>query len=210
MTLRDYVVVLKRGWMAVVICALVGALIGWGLAAMQPRQYSASSGLYVSIADDGDPSSVYQMGEYMRSQMVTYSEFAHMPVVLDPAVNEIDADVTSEELADMISVEIPSESYVMEITATASDPNITAQASQAVANNLSRTVEDLAPQFDNRPIVTLQPIREAATPKEPVQVPRGLWAGAGLLVGVVLGLLLAFALSALRQNPAPRRDRSQH
>ncbi|MDO4255052.1 MAG: Wzz/FepE/Etk N-terminal domain-containing protein [Kocuria sp.] len=200
MTLRDYIVILRQGWIAIIVCSVLGAMTGWGLAAMQPREYTATSELYVSIADDGELSSIFQMGEYMRSQMVTYSELADTPVVLDSAREKMDQPVSNEELSQMVSVTIPSESYVIEVNANASDPKLSADAAQAVADSLSEAVADLAPEYDNRSVVTLRSIRQAETPQDPAQVPWTLWAGAGLVIGAIIGLLLAFVKHALRQD----------
>lgn len=219
MKMADYLKVLRGGWAFLLIAALLGALVGWGLSALQPRNYTSTTSLYISISDETDPASVFQMGEYMRSQMVSYAELAERPIVLEPAAEKIDADITAEELSALITVDAPAESYIMDVVAESDDPMLSAAASEAVAESLETQVEDVAPQFQDQALVDLSIVERPTPAEHPETVPWALWVGAGTVVGLVLGLLLAFLRWSIRadssrssgparreQSAAPQQD----
>lgn len=211
MTLREYFLILKQGWVAILICTVLGVIAGSGLAAAQPREYESAAGIYVSIADNSDPGSIFQMSEYTRSQMVTYADLAHAPATLDAARKKMETSLTNEELSEMVSVDIPSESYVMEVKARATDPQLSQEAAQAAADSLKTTVEDLAPQHENQPVVIMESIRPATVPDSPETTPWSLWAGAGAIIGLILGLLIAFGINAIRhEQPTARHTHTTH
>ncbi len=200
MRLADYLKVLRGGWALLLIGTLLGALVGWGLSALQPRNYTSTTGMFVGIADGTDPTSVFQTGEYMRAQMVSYSELAERPVVLEPVIDELGADLTVEELAEMVTVDVPAESYIMDVEVRSDDARFSAEASEAIAESLETQVEESAPSFQDQPLIDLSIVQHPAEADEPETVPWALWVGAGAVVGLILGLLLAFLRWSLRSE----------
>lgn len=208
MKLSDYASVLRGGWVLILIATMLGALVGWGLSALQPRTYNSTTGLYVSISDGTDPTSLYQMGEYMRSQMVTYAALAEKRIVLDPVAEQLGGDLTTEQLADMVSVDVPSESYIMQVEVSSDDPQLSADASLAIAENLEAEVEGVAPQYQEQSLIDLSIVDRPETAADPESIPMGLWIGAGAIVGLVIGLLLAFLRHSVRSAPRPQDGRT--
>ncbi|MCY1684132.1 YveK family protein [Kocuria sp. SL71] len=192
MNLTDYLKVLRGGWVFLLIGALLGAIAGWGLSALQPRNYTSTTGLYISVADGTDPTSVFQLGEYMRAQMVSYSELAERSVVLEPVIEELNLDVTVEELAGMTTVEVPAESYIMDVEVESDDPHFSSAVSEAVAESLETQVEGTAPSFQDQALIDLSIVQKPEVAESPDTVPWALWVGAGAVIGLIVGLLLAF------------------
>lgn len=203
MRLRDYADVLRGGWVLMLVATAVGALIGWGLSAVQPRDYTATTDVYVSISDGADPNSLYQMGEYMRSQMVTYAALAQKPIVLNPVAEQMGGDMTADRLSEMVTVNVPSESYLMEIVVSSADARVSADASVAIAESMETQIEAVAPQYQDQPLIDLSVMDRPEAAPAPEAVPTGLWTAAGAIIGLVLGLLLAFLRHCLRHRDAP-------
>lgn len=208
MQLVDYGRVLRDGWLLLVIGVVLGALIGWAVSSLQPRQYTSTTGVYVSITDGTDPTSLYQMGEYMRSQMVSYAELAEKPIVLDPVVEQLGGEVSTEKLTDMVSVDLPSESYIMEIKASSADAQLSSAASLAIAESLENEVEAIAPQYSDQSLIDLSVVDPAQPAAEPDSVPTGLWVGGGAVLGLLAGLLLAFMRYSARESRSTARTAS--
>ncbi|MGO1174266.1 MAG: polysaccharide biosynthesis tyrosine autokinase, partial [Actinomycetaceae bacterium] len=134
-----------------------------------------------------------QGSTFAQRQMTSFAEVATSPLVLEPVIEEVGLDVTARELAGMVTVSVPQDTVILEVSTTSTSPDDAARISNAVAGQLASTAASLSSP-DGGETAPVQ-----ATVMTPAQVPGSASSpdvvrnGAlGLVVGLLLGLGAAF------------------
>lgn len=196
MEFRDYLRVFRRGWPLVALVTLVFLGCAGAYLALAPRTYEATARVFVS-ARAGTVSSLQQGVAFSEQAVRTYAAMGSTPVVLDPVIERLRLRTTVDELADSLVISVPVETTLVDITATSSDP----RAAAAIANAIAASMEDVIPGLTTgpsstaRPIVQLQQVQTALTPRAPVAPDPATI----LAVALVAGLFIGLAISVLRQ-----------
>ena len=107
MELRDYVRILHKNWILILILLVLGLAGGAGYAALQAPKYVASTQLYVSVRTEGAATGDLVQGTTFARQMVTsYVDVVNTALVLDPVIDELGLDTTVAGLASREGVRI--------------------------------------------------------------------------------------------------------
>lgn len=201
LTLRDYLIALRKGWLLVVAFAIVGAGVAYAYAQAQPEIYRSQSSVIVIPAQADNTSELVQGSNYVQNLVATYTVVATSPKVLGPVIDSLDLEVSPQGLAQTVTVENPLNTTVLTIAVVSRDPAMAQKIADAVADELATAVRELSPQnTDEQPAVRIDmitPAQQAAFPISPNT--RNL-----VLFGGVLGLLLGVAVAVLRSLLATR------
>src|SRR5690625_6912218 len=81
---------------------------------------------------------------FASQQISSYADLATTPYVLDPVIEELGLAVTPVRLAEDITVTVPAETLILEITASSEDPDEAAAIANSTAENLEDRVATLA------------------------------------------------------------------
>lgn len=193
MELNDYVRVLRKRWLSIVVLtalALAGAAAAT-LAATQ--QYQAQTRLFVS-AQGGDTNSDRQQGNtFIQQRVQSYANIVGTESVLGPVIAELGLDTTAPQLAQRVSAEAPLDTVIINITVTDPSPQQAAAIADAVGASLIQAVQEVEQPNDATSVnpvrlTTLQPAVVPSSPSSP-NVPLNL--ALGLLVGLAVGVGLA-------------------
>jgi capsular exopolysaccharide synthesis family protein len=142
-------------------------------------------------------SSLQQGVAFSEQAVRTYAAMASTPIVLDPVIERLRLRTSVDELAGELVVSVPTETTLIDITATSSNPREAA----AIANAVATSMEDVIPGLTSgssptaRPIVQLQQVQVALTPRSPV-APDPVTV---LAIALVAGLFIGLAITVLRQ-----------
>ena len=168
----------RKAW-AILLCLIIGAaLVGSYTKFLVTPQYSASSMIYVltktttvtSITD-------LQIGTQLTADFMTLT--TSRPVV---------EDTTYEKLKEKITVNNPTDTRILEITATDPDPKMARDISNAMAK---ATVERISEVMDTeKPNI----VEDAVTPT----IPSSPSLIKNTAIGALLGALLAIAVIVIR------------
>ncbi len=199
--LREYLRVLHKSWLLVLVSTLLGIGIAAGSSLLATPQYESRTKLFVSVqagetASSGD---LVQGSTFARQIVGSFVDVVTSGVVLDPVVQELGLDMTGADLAEHISASSPANSVLLNISATSPSPEQAAQIADAVRESFTRVVnQELAP---DRPSGT-SPIRltmtqPALVPDVPVSPNTKLNLVLGVLVGLSVGVGLAILRSVL-------------
>ena len=105
---------IRRHWIVatsiVVVCVLAAVVI----AVVQPNRYTATSTVLVDSPADALPTAV---------NMATEKEIAGSPAVVELAVDALGLETPVDEVLPQIGVDVPVDSSVLQISATADDPD---------------------------------------------------------------------------------------
>lgn len=189
---------LRRQWLLILACAVLGAVGTFAYSFTLTPMYRSATSLYFTLNFGNSASDLAQGSTYTSNQMISFGMLATSPVVLDQVVEDLGLDLTSQDLASLVSVSTPRNSVVMEISVESSDPARAAAIANSVARHTKAIVEEYAPQQESgHSTVTVRTIQFAVPPNTQFAPNKRLNAAMGLLIGLFAGGLLAFARTAL-------------
>lgn len=196
MTARDYLRVLREGWIIVVICTLLGTAVGAVVAFTRTPMYEATSTLAVSTCVAVENSSVCDpvggISFAIQRARIYASTVDNLPVQRR-ALELTDATDDRRELRASISVTQLPDSPIINVTARWPIATEAADLSNAVAQAL---VEYAGASIDNfeSDLATVQfsVVSEASPPGFPMRSQSSLLPAAAVL-GLLAGLTLALA-----------------
>jgi polysaccharide biosynthesis transport protein len=193
--LREYLDILRRRWLTVVIIALTALVLASAVSLALPKKYTATTRLFIAVAGDS-VTDMAQLSNFAEKQMASYAEVATSPLVLGPVIDELGLRTTPKELAESVEATVPVSTVILEIAATDLDPTRATQIANAVGEQLKKAAGDLSPQkADGTKAVQATTIAAAQVPDQPSS-PEVLQ---NLGVGLILGLLLGLGVAVLRQ-----------
>ncbi|WP_454778469.1 polysaccharide biosynthesis tyrosine autokinase [Georgenia muralis] len=196
MELNDYVAILRKRWLSVALIALATLSATAAVTLLTTPTYSASNRMFFAVEAGDTVSDLAQGSTFTERQMTSYAEVAESPLVLGPVIEELGLDTSTDALRAALSVTVPPETVILEITATDEDPELAADVANAVAEELSVAVGGLSPDRpDGSEAVRATVTTPATAPVQPSSpnVPRNL------ALGLVLGLMLGVGAALLRE-----------
>ena len=194
--LMEVLLRLLEKWKLIIAGALVGAvLMAMYSFILATPMYEATSKLYVlNSSDSAINLSDLQIGSYLTSD---YMEVFDTWEVNEMVRQNLNLSYTREELADMLTLTNPSNTRILNITVTSSDP----QEAADIANEYA----DVAGQYISATMQTDQPslLSEALTPDKPVSPKKKRNVVLGFLLGALLvcaGVIIQYLLDDKIKN----------
>jgi capsular exopolysaccharide synthesis family protein len=206
--LSDYIRILRKSWILIVVLALVGVAGAATISLLQTPKYSAASKVFVSTSSSGSVSELAQGNTFTVQRVSTYSDLATTPIVLLPVIAELELDTSEGSLARAISVSAPLNTSIIEITVVDDDPVLAADIANATAESLTKVVDRIeAPSVDDATsAVKLTLVQQAVVPGAPVSPNVPLNIALGLLIGIAIGIGLAVLRQVLDTRIRNERD----
>jgi tyrosine-protein kinase len=192
---RDYLDILRRRWLSVLIIALTTLAVASLLTLAMPKKYTATTRLFFAVASDS-VSELAQGSNFAEKQMSSFAKVATSPLVLEPVVQQLALPTTAAKLEESVEATVPPDTVILEIAATDPDPRRAAAIANAVGARLGQAAGDLSPsREDGSEAVRATTLAVAEVPIAPSSpnVPRNLG------IGLILGLLLGMGVAILRQ-----------
>ncbi|AJK69399.1 polysaccharide biosynthesis tyrosine autokinase [Corynebacterium marinum] len=212
MELREYLSILRKSWVLVVVFAILGLGAGAGASLLATPEYQSRTQLYVSVRSDGGTSSeLVQGANYSRQIVNSYVAVVKTGVVLDPVVEQLQLDMTGAELASYVSAASPADSALINITATSPSAEQAAQIADAVGESFQEVVRtQLEPETENGASpVSLTTTQNALVPGSPVSPNVLINLALGLLVGLAVGYGIAILRTVLDRRIHSAQDIEQ-
>lgn len=189
---RDYLHVLRRARILIVVLALGGGALGFGAGALQSATYAATATTFVSAKSASSLSDLSSGTSYIEAAVAGYATIAKTAYVLQPVIKELHLGTTPGALAGRISADSTG-GAVLAITVTGKRAAQTAEIANAVAEQLKSAVITLTPGSQSKSAdsqVKLTVVDPAITPTKSVNPPATLLAAGGALAGAVIAVLL--------------------
>jgi capsular exopolysaccharide synthesis family protein len=205
--LRDYIRILRKGWVLIVLLALVGVGAAAAFSLTQTAKYSATAKVFVSTQSTGTTSDLVQGNSFTVQRVKTYSDLVSTPIVLLPVIGTLELGITSDELAKRVTASAPLDTSIIDIAVTDTDPVRAADTANAISQSLTAVVEEIETPLTDDAIspVKLTRAQEATVPSVPVSPNVPLNIALGGLVGLALGLGFAVLRETLET-----RIRNEH
>lgn len=205
MTIRDVLLTIRQRWWVLLTCIVLGTGVGIGIAAAGPATYSSLSTVVVAIPGIDQGSMQPPGGINVLQRATNYAGIANGSRVLGAVVDELGLKTDPDSLKKSVTVEIPSGTTLINITAQAATPEKAQQISQAIAQNLSAVAESLEGALGVAdPGVVLSVADPAALPEAPDPRGTATKAALGFILGALIGAaalwFLEFADSSVRRS----------
>jgi capsular exopolysaccharide synthesis family protein len=207
MELRDYIRILRKSWVLIVLLTLVGIGAAAGYSIMQTPTYSATSKVFVSTQGSGSASDLAQGSSFTTQRVKTYSELVTTPIVLLPVIASLDLKTTGDKLALLVTPTATLDTSIIEIAVTDADPVRAADIANAISSSLSSVVETIETSDSTDAVtpVKLTPVQQASVPLTP-QSPK---VPLNIALGALVGLALGIGIAVLRET-LETRIRNEH
>ncbi|MBA3780855.1 MAG: polysaccharide biosynthesis tyrosine autokinase [Nocardioides sp.] len=195
MTLLDFLKVLRKRWVTVVLLTQLGIVVAAGISALLPKQYEAAATSFVTITTNGsDPTAVYQSSQFALQRVKSYTLLIDSPQVLDAVIDDLGLDTTAQKLSGKVSLENPLDTTILTVRATDTDPERAAAIANGTSAQLSSVIESLeTPRSDVESPVKVTLTTPAPTPESPVSPKLPINLTLGLLLGLAAGITVALA-----------------
>lgn len=213
MELNEVMRTLAKNWLMLLACALVGGLIGLGVTYAMPPKYQSTTELYVSVrsGDTGATGDLVQGASFAQLAVTSYIDVTTSALVLEQVLEELETELTAEELEEALSVSSPSESVLINITATGEDPQTAAAIATTTGNVFARVVEEdiEGANADDESPVQIHTIDPGTPPENPSSPNLNLNIALGTLVGLALGVAVVLGRKQLDTRIHSSRDVEQ-
>jgi len=209
--LRDYIHILRKGWMLIAALTLVAVGAASAFSILQTPTYSSAAKMLVTTQSSGSTSDLVQGNNFTVARVKTYSGVATTPLVLQPVIDTLNLNVTPAQLATQITASAPLDTPIIEITVTDVDPARAADIANAVSLSLADNVREIERSDDVAAVATvkLTQVQVATVPTRPVSPNIPLNIALGALVGLALGVGLAVLRETLDTRIRTVRDIAQ-
>ncbi len=195
MELTDYLRVLRKYWVSIAAIFVAAVAVAATVSMLATPVYTASAGVFLTVNSGDTAGELNQGSTYAENQVRSYAQVVTAPIVLRPVIEKLGLGVTVSQLAERVTATVPLYTAIVNIDVTGTDPTRTAETANAVAEQLTKVVDELSPQTQGgSKSVKASIITPASVPTEWTS-PRVLL---NLALGALLGLLLGLGQAILR------------
>ena len=193
--LSEYRRHLRRHWILIVVCVLLGLGSAALASASMTPSYKSTTKIFVATQSTGTILELQQGNTFTQQRVKSYILTATTPLVLQPVVDQLALPVSAGELAKKVEVSAEQSTVVISISANDPSPEGATAIASAVAESLMRVVGELeATAKDNQSPLKLTVVAPAEVPRTPASPDTQR----NLVFGLVFGLGLGIGVSILR------------
>lgn len=193
--LSDYLRILRRNWLMLIACSLLGLAIAAAASIMVRPTYTAQTKLFVAIQNSGSISDLQQGNTFSQARVQSYVQTVGTPSVLQPAIDALGLQVSPADLSKSVKASADLNSVIISISASDSSPVQAAAVAQAVGNSLVAAIDKIeSPTTGGPSPVRLSVVTPATAPVSPSAPNTQL----NLVIGFIVGSALGVGLSGLR------------
>lgn len=185
--LAELFFVLKRKLWLIITCAIVGAgiALAYTLFLIQPI-YTSSSMIYIFSKTTTVTSALdLQIGKQLT---VDFEILGKSRPVLEKVISDLELDTDYETLLKTVKVENPTDSRIIKITVTNTDPQLASDIANNLADNLSARVAEVIDTDKPSSVENAVPATKPSSPSK----------SKNTILGGILGLLIAIGIVLVR------------
>ena len=143
MTLHNHVRICRRRWASILLPTVFAVVVAAVFFIAQPTIYTATTTIYVS-SGSGENLDELPQGSMVAGQRVqTYADLVTTPAVLDPVIEDLGLALPRAELAEDIVAQVPRDTLLLEITASAGEPQAATDLANATVASLQNLVNEM-------------------------------------------------------------------
>lgn len=195
MELRDYLRVIRRRWLSIVVVALVVVGTAAALTYSATPQYQSTARLFITTQATDTASESFQGGQFAAQRVASYAELASGRDLAAVVARDLNLDISPDELSHRVSASVVPETVNLDLSVTDPDAAQAQVLTQAYAQAMVELVRKLeTPEAGQQAPIKATIVDRATLSNSPVS-PQPV---RNLALGVVLGLLLGLGVALLR------------
>ena len=191
MLLSDYANVLRRHWWVIVLVAAAAAVGAYGFSKAQQRLYR-SEATYLVVPNRNDNG----LSIVLQNNMNSYKSMALAPIQLQKISDQLQLDRDADFLLKHVAIQPRLEDRLMIVQADYPDPEVAPKLANAIGDNMVALVSSLNSSIEGTDKINMR-VNQPARPPFLYRPQTKINVLAGGVLGLILGLLLAFVLEAL-------------
>ncbi|KGM01838.1 polysaccharide biosynthesis tyrosine autokinase, partial [Cellulomonas cellasea] len=185
----EYLSILRRNWLLLVLAAVLGFVGGYGYAQTVPPSYRAKASVFIAVPPGATVNEDVQGSTYVQNTVPSLARLAVQPVVLDEVIEDLDLGTTAGPLAKTVTVESPLDTSILEISVVSAEPERAAAIANGIADQLPESVATLMGDRDSdRPAIQITTTGPATPPAFAFSPNTKLDAATGMALGLALGV----------------------
>jgi capsular polysaccharide biosynthesis protein len=194
MKISDYVIVLRRRWWLILLVAFVAAASAYGFSKWQFRYDPTyrSEAQYLVVPNRNDNGLLI----VLRDKMNSYKSMALAPIQLEKISQDLQLDRSADWLLKRVTIQPQPEEQLMVVQVDYPDPAVAPKVADAIGENMVALVSSLNSSIEGTDKINMR-VNQPARPAYLFRPQTKINVLAGGVLGLVLGLLLAFVLEAL-------------
>ncbi|TNM61045.1 polysaccharide biosynthesis tyrosine autokinase [Streptomyces sp. NP160] len=194
MTLHEFLVMLRRRWVLVVVVMVVFGGVAGVRSALTEPVYQASAQSFVTTSAGQQTGTAFQGSQFTLQRVASYVSVATSSEVLGPVAAARGGGESVGSLQRRVTASSPEGTVLVNITATGPTGAAAAELANQVAREFAVVVEDLErPAPSEASTVKVTVIEPATAPTRPISPRLSTDLAVGLLLGAFVGLGLAIA-----------------
>jgi receptor protein-tyrosine kinase len=198
MGLTDFWHLARRRWLIVIATFVLCVAASYGYLKTLPVTYTASSTCYVSMATGTSVNDSYQGGLAAQQRVRSYLDLVTSEIVAQRVKDQLGLAVSANELRGRISAVSPPATTILVISVHDSTAAGARRLTDEVVSQFRHLVDQLETiQWDAAPAARVAVVDQAQTPASPSGPQSKRILLLGVIAGLVLGLLAAFARERL-------------
>ncbi|MCA1065344.1 Wzz/FepE/Etk N-terminal domain-containing protein [Rossellomorea sp. AcN35-11] len=193
-SLRELMETLRKRMSLIILITLTAILVSGAVSFfLLTPVYQSTTQLLVNQAKSEQPG--YNPGEVQTNlQLInTYSEIIKSPRILEVVSSDLDSGLNASQLNEKISVATKNDSQVINLSVQDTDPQVAAN----IANKTAEVFKEQIPNIMNVDNVTVLAKAEVGEKQSPIKPKPVLNVAIAAVVGLMLGVGLAFLLEFL-------------
>jgi succinoglycan biosynthesis transport protein ExoP len=199
MDLNQFVRMLRRHWLLILLSVILAAGAAALLAWTRTPIYAARAQLFMATRGvPGDLSQTYQGGLFSQQRVLSYAQIVSSPAVVQPVIEQLGLEQSVSEVQAKIDASVPTDTVLLDVTVKDPSPERAQAIVDAVVREFPKFVETLEkPQDGQNSPVRLSATSQAQLPTNPVSPRKPVYVAIGILLGLALGIAAAFLREAL-------------
>ena len=176
---------------------MLGLVVSAGITFSMTPTYESQAQIFVSTpASTLDISALATGSSFSQQRVKSYAQIVNSPMTLKPVIDRLKLNMTTQDLAGMITSSAPLDTVLISLTVTDTDPQRASDIANAVADQFGITVGDL----ELKGLGVDSPVK-VSTVKDaiPASSPSSPKNAINLALGLLLGLGLGIGFSSLRK-----------
>jgi capsular polysaccharide biosynthesis protein len=187
--IRDYLTILRDGWIVILCATLVSAGVGFLQWRTSSPVYVSSAKLFITTPGSATALDAYYGQLVAVPRATTFEQLARSSQVTSRTIEQLGLPETSEELAAHITVP-PTNTALLDVVVTGSDPARTQDVARSVAANMISLSREIAS------VDTVGTELMLVDDAGPAQRQGSMWKN--ILIATVLGFVLSIVLISAR------------
>lgn len=204
--LRHHLQVLRKRWWLIALSLIASVSLGYFAYQQIVPVYRAEAKLTVGLERIGSPDvrSPVQSLSSARELLVTYAEMITTRPVAEAAIKRGRLSLTSSQVLQGLEASRVGDTQLLSIVYRARDPILAARTANAVAVAFKEQVEDTSE--GRQPPTQIEIIEGAIAPSNPVNLKREQNLILAIVLGLGMGIALAYLLESLDVTVKTRED----